>query len=176
MKITCPACKRRIRLKKSRNIKCICGNEFSYSTYFGKDRVFLIDANIIIYSLNNDRQRGNSCKKILSLSNIATTDKVLNEVNNYSNDKLKIYKMEKISDELKELKTNNLKQPSMKDLSLIQAAIDHPEIGGIITYDRDFKAIATSGLINSKSSKFATNFFVGNAAEFLKKYRIKKDL
>jgi len=176
MKITCPSCKRRIRLKKSRNIKCICGHEFSYSTYFGKDRVFLIDANIIIYSLNNDRQRGKSCKKILSLSNIATTERVINEVQNYKNKKLKIYTVKEISKELKELKTNNLKQPSMKDLSLIQAAIDHPEIGGIITYDRDFKDIATSGLINSKSSKFAANFFVGNAMDFIKKYGRYYDL
>jgi len=176
MRVTCPACKRRIRLKKSRIIKCKCGHEFSYSTYFGKDRVFLIDANIIIYSLNNDRQRGKSCKKVLSLSNIATTERVINEVQNYKNKTLKIYKVKKISEELKELKTNKLKQPSMKDLSLIQAAIDHPQIGGIITYDHDFKAIAASGLINSKSSKFAANFFVGDAADFLKKYGIKNDL
>jgi predicted nucleic acid-binding protein len=176
MKITCPGCKRRIRLKKSRNIKCKCGHEFSYSTYFGKDRVFLIDANIIIYSLNNDPQRGKSCKKVLSLSNIATTERVLNEVQNYKNKKLKIYNVKEISEELKELKTNKLKQPSQKDLSLIQAAIDHPEIGGIITYDRDFKAIATSGLIKSKSSKYAAKFFVGNAKDFLKKYGRKNDL
>ena len=176
MKITCPACKRRFRLKKSRNIKCICGHEFSYSTYFGKDRIFLIDANIIIYSLNNNPQRGKSCKKVLSLLYIATTEQVLNEVHKYKNKKLKIYKVKEISEELKELKTNKLKQPSLKDLSLIQAAIDHPEIGGIITYDHDFKAIAASGLINSKSSKYAANFFVGDTNDFLKKYGIKNDL
>lgn len=176
MKSTCPECKRRIRLKKSRIIKCKCGHEFSYSTYFGKDRVFLIDANIIIYSLNKDPQRGTSCKKVLSLSNIATTERVIKEVRNYSNKKLKIYKVEGISEELKELKTNSLKQPSLKDFSLIQAAIDHPEIGGIITYDRDFKAIATSGLMKSKSSKFEAEFFVGPAVDFLKKFRIKNDL
>ena len=173
MKITCPGCKRRIRLKKSRNIKCKCGHEFSYSKYFGKDRIFLIDANIIIYSLNNDSNRGKSCNKVLSMPNIATTEGVLKEVRNYKNKKLKIYKVKEISKELKELKTNELKQPSKKDFSLIQAAINHPETGGIITYDRDFKAIATSGLIKSKSSKYAAKFFVGNAEEFLKKYRIK---
>ena len=170
MKVTCPECKRRIRLKKSRNIKCKCGHEFSYSTYFGKDRVFLIDANVIIYSINNDAHRGQSCKNVLSMLNIATTERVLNEVKKELDMKIGTYKVKEICQELKELKTNTLKQPSEKDLSLIQAAIDHPEIGGIITYDRDFKAIATSGLIKSKSSRYASNFFVGNAAEFLKKY------
>ena len=170
MKITCPKCKRRILLKKSRNITCKCGHEFSYSTYFGKDRVFLIDANIIIYSLNNDAYRCNSCKNVLSMLNIATTERVLDEVQNDFNTMIRTYKVKQICQELKELKTNTLKQPSEKDLSLIQAAIDHPEIGGIITYDQDFKAIATSGLIKSRSSKYASHFFVGNAEEFLKKY------
>jgi midasin (ATPase involved in ribosome maturation) len=126
--------------------------------------------------MNNDPQHGKSCKKILSLSNIATTKRVLSEVQNYKNKKLKIYKVKEINEELKELKTNKLKQPSQKDLSLIQAAIDHPEIGGIITYDRDFKAIATSGLIKSISSKYAAKFFVGNAKDFLKKYGRYYDL
>jgi rRNA-processing protein FCF1 len=170
LKITCPSCKRRIRLKKSRNIKCKCGHEFSYSTYYGKERVFLIDANIIIYAMNNDPHHGNSCKKVLSMSNIATTERVLNEVKTNSDIKLKTYKVKEIYEELKELRTNTLKQPSEKDLSLIQAAIDHPEVGGIVTYDKDFKAIATSGLIKSKSSKYAAAFFVGDAVAFLKKY------
>ena len=174
MKVTCPNCKRRIRLKKSRNIKCKCGHEFSYSTYYGKDRVFLIDANIIIYSLNDDPQRGDSCKKVLSMSNIATTERVFDEVQSNIDTKLKTYKVKDICEELKELKTNTLKQPSEKDLSLIQAAIDHPEIGGIVTYDKDFKAIATSGLIKSKSSKYAAKFFVGDAKEFLKKIFVRK--
>ena len=172
MKVTCPQCKRRIRLKKSRNIKCKCGHEFSYSTYFGKDRVFLIDANIIIYSINNDAHRGNSCKNVLSKSNIATTERVLNEVQNDIDIKLRTYKVKEICQELKELKTNTLKQPSEKDLSLIQAAIDNPEIGGIITYDKDFKNIAATGLIMSKSSEKSPEFWVGNAKEFLKKHRL----
>jgi len=171
MKITCPKCKSRIRLKKSRNIKCSkCGHAFSYSTYFGKQKIFLVDANIIIYTLENDKNLGDSCRKVLSRLNIATTEAVLNEIQCNFDKKLKIYKVKEICQELKELKTNNLKQPSEKDLSLIQAAIDHPEIGGIITYDQDFKAIATSGLIQSKSSKYASTFFVGNAKEFLDKY------
>ena len=140
------------------------------------DRVFLVDANIIIYSLNNDAHRGNSCRSVLSKSNIATTERVFDEVQKNVDIKLKTYKVKEICQELKELKTNTLKQPSDKDLSLIQAAINHPEIGGIITYDKDFKAIATSGLIKSKSSKYASSFFVGNAAEFLKKYGWKYDI
>ena len=170
MKITCPICKRRFRLKKSRMIQCKCGHEFAYSTHFGKEKIYLVDANIIIYAINNDSHRGNSCKKVLSMPNIATTERVFDEAQNDISFKLKTYKVKEICEELKELKTNTLKQPSEKDLSLIQAAIDHPEIGGIITYDQDFKGIATSGLIKSKSSKYASNFFVGNAAEFLKKY------
>ena len=170
MKVTCPKCKRRIRLKKSRNIKCKCGHEFSYSTYFGKEKIYLIDANIIIYAINKDAHYGQSCKKVLSRLNIATTERVLSEAQRDLDTQLRTYKVREICQELKELKTYTLKQPSEKDLSLIQAAIDHPEIGGIITYDRDFKAIATSGLIESKSSKYASRFFVGNAVEFLKKF------
>ena len=170
MKITCPKCKRHIRLKKSRNIICKCGHDFPYSSYFGKDRIFLVDANIIIHAINNDAHYWQSCKKVLSMLNIATTDKVFNETNYDLKTPLKIYKVKEISKELKDMKTNTLKQPSDKDLSLIQAAIDHPEVGGIITYDNDFKAIATSGLIGSKSSKSASQFFVGNVEEFLKKY------
>jgi predicted nucleic acid-binding protein len=176
MKTTCPKCKRRIVLKKSRKIKCKCGHEFSYSTYFGKDRVFLIDANIFIYSLNNDSYRGRSCKNVLSrCCNIATTEQVLNEVKNrkYNTDTIPTYTVNEICFEVRERIANSLKQPSEKDLSLIQAAIEHPEIGGIITYDQDFKSIATSGLIKSKSSKDASEFFVGDAVEFLKKYGLK---
>jgi len=170
LKVTCPKCKRRIRLKKSRNITCKCGHEFSYSTYFGKEKIYLIDANVIIYVINKDAHYGQSCKKVLSRLNIATTERVLSEVQRDLDTQLRTYKVREICQELKELKTNTLKQPSEKDLSLIQVAIDHPEIGGIITYDRDFKAIATSGLIKSKSSKYASRFFVGTAQEFLKKY------
>ena len=102
------------------------------------------------------------------MSNIATTERVFDEVQKDIYVNLRTYKVKEIYEELKSLKTNTLKQPSEKDLSLIQAAIEHPEIGGIITYDQDFKGIATSGLIKSKSSKYAATFFVGDAREFLK--------
>ena len=58
-----------------------------------------------------------------------------------------------------------MKQPSKIDLHLIQIAIDHPEIKGIITYDQDFKNIATVGLIQKKGG----TFWVGDARDFLKK-------
>lgn len=170
MRITCPKCKSRIRLKKSRNIKCSkCGYSFSYSTHFGREKIYLVDANIIIYAINNDIHHGQNCRKVLSMLNIATTERVLNEVQCNFEKNLKIYIVKEICKELMELKTNTLKQPSEKDLSLIQAAIDHPEIGGIITYDKDFKAIATSGFIQGISSKSSSMFFVGNAEEYLKK-------
>ena len=44
------------------------------------------------------------------------------------------------------------------------------EIKGIITYDRDFGRIATKGIVQKRSS---TNFWLGNAGEFLRKYEIK---
>jgi rRNA-processing protein FCF1 len=171
MKITCPKCKSRIRLKKSRNIKCSkCGYAFSYSTYFGKEKIFLVDANIIINAINKDVRHGQSCKKVLSMQNIATTESISKEIHHKMEESIRIYKVKEISNELKELKTNTMKQPTEQDLSLIQAAMDNPEIGGIITYDQDFKAIATAGFIHSKSSNFASRFFVGTAEEFLKKY------
>jgi rRNA-processing protein FCF1 len=170
MRVTCPKCKRRIRLIKSRKITCKCGHEFPFKTYFGEERIYLLDANVIIYALNKKSGHYKSCKKFLSMPNFATTERVMNEIKQNLETRLKIYKVKEVSSELKELKSIKIKQPSEKDLSLIQAAIDHPEIGGIITYDQDFKAIATSGFIQSKSSKFASQFFVGNAEVFQKKF------
>ena len=99
---------------------------------------------------------------------------ILDEVKKNRNikisEKIKIYTTGKISDELKDLKTNYLKQPSKADLSLVQAAIEHAEIKGIITFDRDFSRIATRGVIEKKSS---SSFWLGNANDFLKRYEIK---
>ena len=106
---------------------------------------------------------------MLARKDIATTKRVLKEIQCDVELSLKVYKVKKISDELRELKANNLKQPSEVDLSLIQAAMDHPEIGGIITYDKDFKNIATAGIIQLISSKYMPKFWVGNAEEFLDK-------
>lgn len=170
MKATCPRCKRRVRLKKSRNIVCKCGFTFRYSDYFGNEKIFLVDANVIIFAVNDDKSHGNDCKQVLRRNDIAITDKILDEIHNEIKYRFIIYEVKDISEEVKELSTNFLKQPSKKDLSLIQAAIDHPEIYGIITYDNDFKNLATSGFIKSKTPKEDSVFFVGNAKEFLAKY------
>lgn len=176
MKATCPQCRRRVRLRKSRNIVCKCGFTFRYSEYFGKEKIFLVDANVIIFAVNNDKSHGRDCKKVLRRNDIAITDKVLDEVHNEINYHFYTYEVKDMSEEVKQLSTNFLKQPSKKDLSLIQAAVDHPEIGGIITYDNDFKNLATSGFIGSRTPKEDTIFFVGNAKDFLAKYGRRNDL
>jgi hypothetical protein len=66
--------------------------------------------------------------------------------------------------------TRSVKQASFfADLSLIQAAREHPEVRGIVTYDVDFKNIATAGLVRTKEGRF----FVGTADEVLKKHGLK---
>ena len=140
--------------------------------------VYLIDANILIYAENTSDKRSKNCQKILQFNTakikIGTTDIILGEVNKNKNiiisDKIKVYTTGKISNNLKDLRTNYLKQPSEADLSLVQAAIEHAEIKGIITFDKDFSRIATKGVVQKKSS---STFWLGNANEFLKKYEIK---
>jgi predicted nucleic acid-binding protein len=78
---------------------------------------------------------------------------------------IKVLKMKKLTAVVSDLQATTDKQPSKVDLSLLQVAIDHPEIKGIITYDKDFKRIASAGIITQGK----TNFFVGTAEEFLKK-------
>jgi predicted nucleic acid-binding protein len=184
MKITCPYCKRRIRIRRGDEILCKCNKKLHYMKFFkGKISfiVYLIDANILIYAENKHDKRSKNCQKILKINSskikIGTTDIIIDEVKKDSNinisEKIKIYKTGKISEELKNLKTNYIKQPSNADLSLVQAAIEHPEIKGIITFDRDFSRIATRGLIQKKSS---SSFWLGNATEFLKKYEIKSKI
>ncbi len=140
--------------------------------------VYLIDANILIYAENKRDKRSKNCQKILKVNSskikMGTTDIILDEVKKNKNikisEKIKIYTTGKISDDLKDLRTNYLKQPSKADLSLVQTAIEHAEIKGIITFDRDFSRIATRGVIQKRSS---SNFWLGNANDFLKKYEIK---
>lgn len=143
--------------------------------------VYLIDANILIYAENKTDKRSNTCDRILKFNSpkikIGTTDVIIDEVKKNKRitmpKKLTIYKPGKISEELSDLKTNYLKQPSIADLSLVQAAIDNPEIRGLITYDKDFGRIATKGIIQNKSS---TSFWLGNAKEFLTKYEVKTNV
>ena len=171
MKITCPDCKRHFKLRKSRNMHCVCGHVFSFSEVLAKERVFLLDANIFLYALNNDPVHGRECTEVLLLGSVATTEQVLTEVHQNQKPTIPIYKIKTIAPEIKELQANSFKQPSAADLSLLQAALDHPEVGGIITYDADFKAIATAGYIQSKSLKSSSEFWVGTAKEFLKKMK-----
>jgi predicted nucleic acid-binding protein len=183
MKITCPDCKRRVNIRRREIVKCRCGNNLSYRHFFNEKinyDVYLIDSNVFIYANNEDGSRGRFCRKIIKFDSynikIGTSDKVINEVSNDIDNipkTIKIFRTGAISDKLKELKTNFLKQPSEADLSLIQVAIEHPEVIGIITYDQDFDRIATSGLIEFISSR---SFWLGDAKEFLEKYEIKSKI
>ncbi len=181
MKITCPSCKRRVRLKRGSKTRCKCGQIHSYNTFFREKVnyvVYLVDANIFIYAKNKKSKRRRNCEKVLSFESpairIGTSDVIMDEIKTNEEmilpEHFHIYSTGKLSPELKDLKTNYLKQPSRADLSLVQAAIEHPEIKGIITYDRDFSRIATQGVIQKKSS---TKFWLGTAADFLQKYEIK---
>jgi rRNA-processing protein FCF1 len=175
MKVNCPKCKRRIRITRGQILVCKCGNRLDYQYFFrrksNKD-IFLIDANVIIYSVNNNMEFNTCCKKILCMKSnnirIATTERVKKEVKGFDMPNTIIsYKTGPITNDLLDLKTNYLKQPSEADLSLIQAARQHPEIKGLITYDKDFCRIAACGIIEKKSS---TKFWLGTAKEFLRKY------
>jgi predicted nucleic acid-binding protein len=181
MKVTCPNCKRRIRIRRADEFTCVCKNKLHYSKFFRKKIpyiVYLIDANILIYAHTNHDKRSKICKKVLIFNSssikIGTTTVILDEINKNKSivipEKMKIYTTGKLTNELADLKTNYLKQPSPADLSLVQAAIEHAEVRGIITYDKDFSRIATKGVIQKKSS---SHFWLGNASEFLNKYEIK---
>jgi predicted nucleic acid-binding protein len=134
-----------------------------------KEKRFLVDANILLYARNHDAVRGRDCERVLVVAKVAVTQAVLDEVKPSYESKIETYGVKGISAELRELWTDRPKQPSLADLSLVQAALENPEIIGIITYDRDFKAIATRGFIHSKSSKSADDFWVGTAKEYLEK-------
>lgn len=78
---------------------------------------------------------------------------------------MKVYDVENISPEVAELRYGDESyELSIADRSLIQCAIDNPEIGGIITYDTDIKNVVPSRLIRSEKP-----FFIGTADAFLKK-------
>jgi hypothetical protein len=95
---------------------------------------------------------------------IGTTNWVIKEVREYNPYRVRLYKVEKFSPEVMEIKFAGLKQPSFADKSLIQCAIDNPEICGIITNDQDIKNAVPSHMIRCEKP-----FFVGRANEFLKK-------
>jgi len=139
---------------------------FSHNITFGRGRsVYLVDANIFIYALNNDERYGKHCQIALSES-VATTEQVLAEVKQENIYNIRVYKVKKISPEVNALRYENdkMKTLSEADKSLIQCAIDNPEICGIITNDFDIKSVVPDHLIKSE-----VKFFVGRPHEFLKK-------
>jgi predicted nucleic acid-binding protein len=180
MKVTCPHCKRRIRLVRNRKNICGCGKLLNYRHFLHKKiayDVYLVDANILIYAFDSRSSRRKYCQVILELQDpllcIATTQQIIEEIGasieEQLSDELLIYHIGMIPAELQEIKTTVSKQPSLADLSLIQAAYEHPEVRGIITYDIDFTRIATSGLVERKAS---VKFWLGNAKDFVEKHRI----
>ncbi|MBN2599798.1 MAG: hypothetical protein JXA75_04585 [Candidatus Thermoplasmatota archaeon] len=181
MKVTCPQCKRRIRLVRGRKNMCACGKLLNYRHFLHKKiayDIYLVDANILIYAFNRRSARQKYCQAVLSMQHpsvsIGTTRQIIEEVGPVIEKQLPkmflVYTVGLIRGDLKEIKTNFLKQPSIADLSLVQAAYEHPEILGIITYDIDFSRIATAGLVEKKASM---KFWLGNAKEFVEKHRIK---
>lgn len=167
MRKTCPKCKRRIRIKNKREVKCKCGYEFSHNKCFGLgNETYLVDANIFLYALNRDRFYGRYCSDTLAHcgKTLATTVQVMQEIKQPNNFAVKIIDVKKISPEVDELHYDTQQDLSLADKSLIQCAIDHPEIIGIISYDMDIRNVVPTQLIKSEKK-----FFVGNAQDFLKK-------
>ncbi len=126
-----------------------------------------MDANILLYARNKNPVRGRDCERVLLVAKIAVTKQVLEEVRASVEPRIMVYMVKEISPGLRELWTDDRKRPSLADLLLVQAALENPEVCGIITYDRDFKAIATREFIRSQSSKSADDFWVGTAKEYL---------
>lgn len=179
MKITCPSCKRRIKLRRGEKKQCRCGKWLDYRSFFRQRvpyDVYLLDANIMIYAKDNNGKRGDICKKILNVNTtklrVGTTEQILKEIGPVIVRELPktvlVYKTGKILKKLKGTKATGFKQPSKADLSLLQTALEHPEIHGIITYDRDFIRIAGSGFIEKHSSR---KFLITTATAFYKKFQ-----
>lgn len=169
MQANCPECKRRIKIRKQRRDNtCKCGYVFRHSKFFGDQvKVYLADANVFLYAINKNRHHGSYCKEILSGQYvIATTVQVLKEIRQYNPYRVKLYEIKEITEEVDELRYNSIKELSVADKSLIQCAIDHPEICGIITNDYDLKSVCPERLIITEKA-----FFIGRPKEFLKKKR-----
>jgi len=171
MKVNCPICKSRVRIRKSkRDAKCSsCGHEFSHRKLFGDADKYIVDTNIFLYAMNNDRYYGDACITLLSMcaGELVTTNHVIDEIRQACDYSMKVYNVATISPEVAELRYGDESNVlSIADRSLIQCAIDHPEIGGIITYDTDIKNVVPSRLIKTDKP-----FFMGNAEAFLKKRR-----
>jgi len=167
MKVTCPKCKRRIRIRNQRVIDCDCGHQFSHRKFYGDVNTYLVDTNIFIYALNEDRWNGEACKNVLNMfiGELSTTIHVIDELLRPCKYIVKVLDVKNLSPEVMELRYGEEKKTlSLADKSLIQCAIDNPYVGGIITYDIDIKSVVPSRLIRSEKP-----FFIGTADEFLKK-------
>jgi rRNA-processing protein FCF1 len=137
---------------------------------FGKiDERYLVDTNIVIYAENHDLYLGEHCKQVFMAGSgmLATTEAVIEELSYRQRENvtfMHIYSVKDISPEVEELHYDTEQDLSLADKSLIQCAIDHPEIAGIITYDKDIKNVVPTRLIKSEKQ-----FFIGTAEQFLKK-------
>lgn len=125
-----------------------------------------MDANIILYALNDNKISGNYCKEAILCSGeiIATTKQVMKEIRQPNTFNIPAIDVKTISPEVDELHYDTAEDLSIADKSLIQCAINNPNVIGIISYDSDIKNVVPSQLIKSEKK-----FFVGNAREFLKK-------
>jgi len=172
MHLTCPQCKRYVKFKKRRGEHvCSCGYVFDVFEFY--DKYYLVDSNIIIYH-REQTKKAKACKTTLNQKDIAITDKVYDEVSKkLPVPDIKIFKTGELKEEIATLSTNRMKQPSEVDLSLVQVAVFNPQIIGIITYDYDFKNIATAGLVNKRNIN-GPQFWIGNAHEYLYHKRIWK--
>ena len=181
MKVTCPQCKRRIHIGQRRKNVCACGRLLNYRHFLHKKiayDVYLVDANVLIYAFDRRSMRQKYSEAILMKHPASwctgTTRQILDEVGSVVEKQLPedflIYRVGKLPADLAEIKTNFFKQPSVADLSLVQTAYEHPEVRGIITYDKDFTRIATAGLVERKAF---VKFWLGDAKEFVEKHRIK---
>ena len=150
MRKTCPKCSRRIRVRKERAPKCACGYEFTYSKCFGApNEVYLIDTNIFLYALNHEGYFGEYCNEVLNNgSSVATTRQVIEEIRQPNNYRVRLYDVKEISKEVKELHYDTAEDLSFADRSLIQCAIDHPEVIGIISYDYEIGVNSPRPTIN----------------------------
>jgi len=167
LKANCPECHRRVRVRRNNRFNtCKCGYQFPYKQTFGKIKVkYLLDANVFIYAINKDQYRGKHCNEVLTGAYpVATTEQVMEEVKQYHHYSVPVLKVKQISPEVDALRYNSVKELSLADKSLIQCAIDHPEVVGIITNDKDIISVVPNHLIKSE-----TTFFIGRPNEYLKR-------
>lgn len=135
--------------------------------------MYLVDANVFINAIQTPGMRGRISRWVLENPNlkIATTYQVLREVHNMPEEMRKsliLFRVRRVDPVVESVKPQyGKKEASGPDKSLIQAAIDHEEVKGIITFDRDFKNIATTGLIQVK---------MGRKVDVLTPHELKKKI